>query len=143
MFFRVVMCCLVSMIAGFAQSDRGTITGTVTDNSGAVVPHAVVVAVNSENGTEFQVATSETGNYTISSLRPGTYNVSAEAAGFKKITRTGILVAVATNVRVDVTLEVGATTESLTVTAEAPLSGNRRRHANPYPDGTTGRRSAH
>ena len=77
--------------------------------------------MNSENGTEFPVATSETGNYTIASLRPGTYNVSAEAAGFKKITRSGILVAVATNVRVDVTLEVGAATESLTVTAEAPL----------------------
>ena len=109
------------LLAVFAQSDRGTITGTVTDFSGAVVPHASVVAVNSENGTEFPVATTDTGNYTIASLRPGTYNVTAEAAGFKKTTRTGILVAVATNVRVDVTLEVGSATESLTVTAEAPL----------------------
>jgi hypothetical protein len=108
-------------VAAFAQSDRGTITGTVTDLTGAVVPHASVVAVNAESGTEFPVATTDTGNYTIASLSPGTYNVTAEAAGFKKTTRSGILVAVATNVRIDVTLEVGATTESLTVTAEAPL----------------------
>jgi len=120
-FFRVIVCCLAGIIGAFAQSDRGTITGTVTDNSGAVVPHASVVAVFSESGTEFPVATSDTGNYTIASLRPGTYSVSAEAAGFKKTTRTNILVAVATNVRVDVTLEVGNATESLTVTAEAPL----------------------
>jgi hypothetical protein len=120
-FFRVVVFCLIGMVGVYAQSDRGTITGTVTDNSGAVVPHASVVAVNTESGTEFPVATSDTGNYTISSLRPGTYTVSADAAGFKKTTRTGIQVAVATNLRVDVTLEVGSATESLTVTAEAPL----------------------
>ncbi len=120
-FFRVIVCCLIGMIGAFAQSDRGTIAGTVTDNSGAVVPHASVVAVNTENGTEYPVATTDTGNYTIASLRPGTYSVSADAAGFKKTTRTGILVAIATNVRVDVMLEVGSATESLTVTAEAPL----------------------
>src|SRR5450759_5183503 len=121
MLARVVFCSIISYVAVFAQSDRGTITGTITDQGGAVVPHAAVVAVNSENGTQFSVATTDTGNYTISSLRPGTYNVSAEAAGFKKVTRTGILVAVATNVRVDVTLEVGSASESVTVTAEAPL----------------------
>lgn len=121
MLARVVFCSIISYVPVFAQSDRGTITGTITDQGGAVVPHAAVVAVNSENGTQFSVATTDTGNYTISSLRPGTYNVSAEAAGFKKVTRTGILVAVATNVRVDVTLEVGSASESVTVTAEAPL----------------------
>ena len=120
-FLRVVAYTLLSSVAVFAQSDRGTITGTVSDLSGAVVPHASVVAVNSDNGTESPVSTTDTGNYTIASLRPGTYNVTAEAAGFKKTTRSGILVAVATVVRIDITLEVGATTESLTVTEEAPL----------------------
>ena len=120
-FIRVVAYTLLSSVAVFAQSDRGTITGTVSDLSGAVVPHASVVAVNSDNGTESPVSTTDTGNYTIASLRPGTYNVTAEAAGFKKTTRSGILVAVATVVRIDITLEVGATTESLTVTEEAPL----------------------
>jgi hypothetical protein len=120
-FLRVLVCSLLFSVAVFAQSDRGTITGTVSDLSGAVVPHAAVVAVYAESGTEFPVVTTDTGNYTIASLRPGIYNVSAEAAGFKKTTRTGVLVAVATNVRVDVTLEVGSATESLTVTEEAPL----------------------
>ena len=120
-FLRVFVYALLFSVAAFAQSDRGTITGTVTDLTGAVVPHATVIAVNAESGTESPVSTTDTGNYTIASLRPGTYNVSAEAAGFKKTTRTGILVAISSNVRVDVSLEVGATTESLTVTAEAPL----------------------
>ena len=120
-FLRVFVYTLLFSVAAFAQSDRGTITGTVTDLTGAVVPHATVIAVNAESGTESPVSTTDTGNYTIASLRPGTYNVSAEAAGFKKTTRTGILVAISSNVRVDVSLEVGATTESLTVTAEAPL----------------------
>jgi hypothetical protein len=120
-FLRVAVYTLLFSVAAFAQSDRGTITGTVTDLTGAVVPHATVIAVNAESGTETPVSTTDTGNYSIASLRPGVYNVSAEAAGFKKTTRTGILVAISTNVRVDVGLEVGATTESLTVTAEAPL----------------------
>jgi hypothetical protein len=105
----------------FAQSDRGTITGTVSDLSGAVVPRANVTAVYTESGTEVPVATTETGNYTIASLRPGIYNLTVEAAGFKKATRTGIQVAVASNVRIDVTLEVGSASESVTVTAEAAL----------------------
>ena len=120
-FIRVIACCLLSFVAVFAQSDRGTITGTVTDNSGAVVPRANVIAVYAESGTEVPVATTETGNYTIASLRPGIYNLTVEAAGFKKATKTGILVAVASNVRIDVMLEVGSATETLTVTAEAPL----------------------
>ena len=120
-FLRVVACFALFSVAAFAQSDRGTITGTVSDLSGAVVPRANVVAVFAESGTEVPVATTETGNYTIASLRPGTYNLTVEAAGFKKATRTGIQVAVAANVRIDITLEVGTATESLTVTAEAPL----------------------
>ena len=68
-FFRVVACFLLCFVAVFAQSDRGTITGTVSDLSGAVVPRASVIAVYTESGTEVPVATTETGNYTIASLR--------------------------------------------------------------------------
>src|ERR1035441_8663039 len=99
-FLRVVACFLLLFsVAAFAQSDRGTITGTVSDLSGAVVPNARVVAVFAESGTEIPVATTDTGNYTVASLRPGIYSVTAEAAGFKKATKTGILVAVASVVR--------------------------------------------
>src|ERR1035438_5203389 len=114
-FIRAVTCFLLFFVAAFAQSDRGTITGTVTDPSGAVVPNAAMVAVNTETGTQFPIVTSDTGNYTAASLPPGSYTVTAEAAGFKKVTRTGILVAVATTVRVDVILEVGAATELVTI----------------------------
>jgi len=85
------------------------------------VPNATVTAVNSENGTQFPVATTNAGSYTIASLPAGVYNVTAEATGFKKVTQTGVLVAVASNVRVDLTLEVGATSESITITGEVPL----------------------
>ena len=59
--FRVVVCCLIGMIAGLAQSDRGTITGTVADPSGAVVPNASVVAVNTETGTKFRLCQARPG----------------------------------------------------------------------------------
>ncbi len=117
----IVFCTIVFSVGAFAQSDRGTITGTITDQAGAVVPNASVTAVNAESGTQFPAATTNTGNYTLASLPAGTYNLNVESAGFKKVTQTGILVAVAANVRIDITLEVGSTSESVTITAEAPL----------------------
>ena len=119
--FRVVVCSLIGMIAGLAQSDRGTITGTISDPSGAVVPNASVVALNTETGAKSPVVSSETGNYTVTSLPPGSYSVTAEAAGFQTVTRAGIQVAVASNVRVDVTLQVGSASELVTITAQAAL----------------------
>jgi len=118
---KAVGCSIMLSVAVFAQSDRGTITGTVTDQGGAVVPNATVTAVNSENGAQFPGATTNTGNYTLASLPAGVYNVNFAASGFKKTTQTGIQVAVASNVRVDAVLEVGSTSESITITSEAPL----------------------
>ena len=105
----------------FAQSDRGTITGTVTDSTGAVIPNAPVQAKNSVTGVAYQGATSDTGNYTLSQLPAGPYQLSMAAPGFKKYTRAGLTVEVAQVLRVDITLEVGASTESVTVTAAASL----------------------
>ena len=81
MLARVVFCSIISYVAVFAQSDRGTITGTITDQGGAVVPHAAVVAVNSENGTQFSVATTDTGNYTTWIM----HTISAPSAGFAQL----------------------------------------------------------
>ncbi len=92
--------------AVFAQSDRGTITGTVTDQGGSTVPNATVTAVNGENGTRVTSATTNTGNYTIPSLQAGPYSLEVEAPGFKKTTQTGIQIAVAAIVSVDVILFV-------------------------------------
>src|SRR5207253_1425771 len=115
------ICVLVSMGLTFAQNDRGTITGTVQDQGQARVPSATVIATNAESGAEFKTVTTETGNYTIPSLPAGIYDLSVEVAGFKKFTQKGIQVQVAQTARIDVTLQVGSTAESVTITAEAPL----------------------
>ena len=120
--FKAILILLVlSVVSLLAQSDRGTITGTVLDPAGAVVANAPIEAKNTATSAVFAVATSETGNYTLSQLPVGTYEISVAAPGFKKAVRSGIQVSSFTTYRVDFTLEVGAATESVTITAEAPL----------------------
>jgi hypothetical protein len=104
-----------------AQSDRGTITGTVTDPAGAVIPSAQVVAVNPANGVELKTVTTETGNYTIPSVPAGVYNVSVTVNGFRKFEQQGIRVQVAQTARIDMVMQVGSTADSISVTADAPL----------------------
>ena len=108
-------------LGALAQTDRGTITGTISDPAGAVVANATVEAKNNESGLTFQAGTSATGNYTLAQVPVGAYEVSATSAGFKKAVRPGVIVGVAVTVRVDFALEVGTSTESVTVQAEAPL----------------------
>jgi hypothetical protein len=108
-------------LAAFAQSDRGTITGTVSDPAGAVIANAQIEAKRVETGAVYPAASSATGNYTLSQLPFGTYEISANVAGFKKYVRQGISVDVAQTLRIDITLEVGSATESVTVTEAAPL----------------------
>jgi hypothetical protein len=105
----------------FAQSDRGTITGTITDQAGAVIAGVPISAVNTETAVLFRTVSTSTGNYTIPSVPAGTYDLVVELAGFKKFQQTGIRVQVAQTARIDISLQVGATTESVTVTADAPL----------------------
>ena len=125
-------CAVLFAMSAFAQSDRGTITGTVIDQGGAVIPNVTVTALNAEQGTQFTGATTNTGNYTIASVPAGTYSVSVEAPGFKKFTQTNVLVAVASNVRVDFSLQVGATSDSVTITGEVPQLKDGRRGAEPH-----------
>jgi hypothetical protein len=117
----VVAFVFVACGIAFAQGDRGTITGTVNDASGAVLPGVSVVATNTETGTRSETVTTETGNYTLAQLPVGTYDVTAELPGFKKYVQQGIRVPVAQTLRVDVALQVGANTEEITVNADASL----------------------
>src|SRR5437879_590100 len=103
-------------LAALAQGDRGTITGTIGDPAGAVVAAAKVEARNVDTGTLYEVASTGTGNYTLSQLPAGTYELAVTVSGFKKFIRENVVVSVAGTLRVDVNLEVGATTESVTVT---------------------------
>ena len=106
-----LVCLLLCAWAAFAQSDRGTITGTVADPAGAVIANASVEAKNIQTGANYPVVTTDTGNYTIPQVPVGTYEVQVTVPGFKKFTRTGITVAAAQVLRIDVALEVGAATE--------------------------------
>src|SRR6516225_9367950 len=112
---------LLYTIAAFAQSDRGTITGTISDPAGAVVASAAIEARNTDTGAVYPVASSATGNYTIVELPAGTYELTVTSAGFKKFIRPGLIVQAAQTIRVDATLDVGSATEAVTVNAEAPL----------------------
>ncbi|HEX4277999.1 MAG TPA: TonB-dependent receptor [Bryobacteraceae bacterium] len=114
-------CLLMLASALFAQSDRGTITGTVTDSTGAVIANAQISAKHVETGSLFPTTSTATGNYTLTQLPVGPYEITASAPGFKKFVRSGITVEVAQTLRVDIPLEIGAASESVTVSAEASL----------------------
>src|SRR5215475_13821420 len=105
----------------YGQSDRGTITGTISDPTKAVIPGASVVAKNGETGVTYETITTETGNYTLGQLPAGLYQLSVELPGFKKYVRQGITVLVAQTLRIDVGLDVGAAGDEVTVNADAPL----------------------
>jgi len=118
---RISVCAALLVLSLSAQSDRGSITGTVSDPAGAVVAGAPVEAKHIETGAVYTAATSATGNYTLGQLPTGTYEVTVSVPGFKKYTRSGLTVAVAQTLRIDIPLEVGGSTESVTVQADAPL----------------------
>jgi len=104
----------------FAQTNIGSITGTISDPAGAVVPGAVIEVKNADTGTVYQGGASATGNYVIP-VPVGKYSLTVTVTGFKKYVRENLIVTVATNVRQDVKLEVGAVTDTVTVSDAAPL----------------------
>src|SRR5207244_2103433 len=103
---------LISGGAVYAQRDTGTIVGTVTDQSGAVVPGVSVTIRNVETNSTFSTVSDATGNYAAPLLKPGTYEVSAELPGFKKQSKSGIEVKVQDRLKVDFTLQVGNVSET-------------------------------
>jgi len=118
---RTFACLLLTSVATFGQSDRGTITGTVSDPAGAIVAGAKVEARSVATSSVHEVASTETGNFTLSQLPAGSYELTVTVAGFKRFVRQNITVQVAGTVRIDVPLEVGATSESVTVTESTAL----------------------
>jgi hypothetical protein len=117
----VSLCSLAFVSLAFAQSDRSTITGTIADQTGAVVANAPVEARNLATGLVYTAASTATGNYTISELPVGTYEVTVAVSGFKKYVRSGLDLAAAQTYRVDIGLQLGAASEQVTVTESAPL----------------------
>jgi hypothetical protein len=104
-----------------AQETRGAIQGRVSDASGGAIAGAQIKATNTATGVEVTALTNESGNYSVPYLLAGTYKLEAQAPGFKKSIRDGIELRINDRVDVNLTLEVGQTTESIEVKADAPL----------------------
>ena len=122
LFRRITSICVFSLTLAFslfAQGDRGTITGTVTDSTGAPMPNVVVNITNTATNTSVRVTTTGTGEYNVASLQPGSYRVEIVAPGFKRYVQAGIEAAAGTSVRLDAKLEIGQVTESVEVRAQS------------------------
>lgn len=109
-------------ISAFAQASfTGSILGTVTDPTGATIANAAVTVTNLATNDTVRVRTDAVGNYFAPNLRPGTYSVSIEISGFKRFTQNQIPLQIDQSARVDATLTLGATSETVEVTAAAPV----------------------
>jgi hypothetical protein len=112
---------LVVTAPAFAQSGRGTINGIVRDITGAVVPGAEVTVTSTETGVSQTVLTTEAGVYRVPYLQPGRYRVTATLPGFKTAVVDNVSLLLAQTLSVDLVLEVGEVTESVTVSSTGPL----------------------
>ena len=115
----VAVCLLASDVA--AQIGTGTISGGVDDESGAAVPGATVVVTNMDTGISRSVTTDGAGRYHVPGLIPGTYQALAQLAGFTATLRTGIRLAVGSEVAITLILRVGGVEQTTVVSADAPL----------------------
>ena len=127
MFSRKTMCALVASLlvalagTASAQDPRGSVQGTVTDSTGAVLPGVAVVVKNTETGVQQDTVSDASGRYQVIYLNPGTYTITAALSGFKKFLSPNTRIGVSDVIRVDVTLTAGGVEETVEVTAETPL----------------------
>lgn len=112
---------VASVFAAYAQFDQGQISGTIKDASQAVVIAAGVTATSADTGQTVPAVPDQNGSYLFTNLRVGTYEVTVHAPGFKAYKKTNVRVDAAARTTVDVVLEVGATTESIEVTANTTM----------------------
>jgi hypothetical protein len=121
---RTTLCVLVSLGSGQglrAQSVHGSVLGTIIDASGAVISGAGVTLTNTGTNEERQTQSDTKGNYQFVNLLPGTYSISVDRPGFKRFRRTSITVDVQSAVRIDASLQVGESSQSIEVTEQTPL----------------------
>src|SRR5438045_910289 len=118
----ILLCSFVLLLPGqsFGQAVYGSIFGTVTDPSGAVIPNAKVTVTDVRKGTSDSYTTNESGNYSATHLIPDIYTVKIEAQGFTTAQSDNIQVSADTGSKFDATLKTGSQTETVQVTAEAP-----------------------
>ena len=105
----------------FAQVERATITGTLTDKNGAIVPDATVRVTDESTNETKNLQTDSAGQYVASNLTPGSYTIEAEKTGFTKHINKGYVVQVGQTARLDIVMEVGSVTQSVEVTGAVPV----------------------
>src|SRR5262245_47473415 len=115
----LIACVMCSFVV--AQEFRGSISGRVTESSGAAVTGATVTITNAATNTSTTATTNGNGDYTVLYLNPGRYAVAVEAQGFKKSVRQGIEVRVGDKLAVDLALEVGDVADTVNISSDAPL----------------------
>src|SRR5436190_2279944 len=117
----IAACVLIAAISPslLAQSERGTISGTVRDSTGAVVPGAAIKVINTATNLVTSLVSNDSGDYIAASLPVGNYTVSVSKSGFRAVDLKGITVDAATSVRGDVTLEVGQAMQTIEIQASA------------------------
>ena len=118
--FVWVMFFSLSWVA-MAQSDRGVISGTVTDESGGVVPAVQVVATQVTTNMQFSAVSNSNGAYSVLNLPAGIYNLGFRKDGFKDLSKTGLVLEAQHSIRVDARLNVGSVSETITVSTQTPV----------------------
>ncbi len=117
----IVMLALVVCSSALAQETRATLLGRVIDATGGVLPGVSIIVTNTDTNVSNHLVTNDEGLYRVPFLMPGPYQVTAELSGFKTYVRKGITLSINTEAVVDVKMEVGEMSQSVTVTAEEPL----------------------
>ncbi|MBM3784158.1 MAG: carboxypeptidase regulatory-like domain-containing protein [Acidobacteria bacterium] len=112
---------LALTLAATASAQTSSLSGLISDSSGANVPGVTVNLVNTQTNERFTGVSSSAGNYTLPLLKPGVYEIRVEHTGFKQFRQTGIVIETGVPSNADIRLEVGGITEQITVEAEAPL----------------------
>ncbi len=115
----LLTCVLTTWV--YAQATSGSMSGTIKDPNGAVIPGAKIVATHVPTNRDFPAQSTDSGLYVLPSLPPGPYTVSVEQPGFKKLVRSGIEIRIGQRQDLDLSLEVGDVQQKIEVTAEAPL----------------------
>jgi len=123
-FSRVAVIVSSICAAAMAQEFRSTISGEVTDPTGAGLPNVTVVAVETSTGTKSQTTTETGGHYTIPFLLPGSYRITVEAVGFKRYVRDGVTLASGEHPVIDIPMAIGEVTQSVDVKESVPLVNN-------------------
>src|SRR5262245_59188731 len=112
--------CLAVLVASPALAQTGQINGAITDNTGGVVPGATVKAVEVATGLSRETITGTDGRYIFTALRPTTYDITAEVAGFRPSQRTGVVLQANQNLTINFAIELGTLAETVTVSGESP-----------------------